>query len=163
MQPGRCPRCGYPLRYDRGRYMCDFCGFPNVKPPLIESIRNFERNLRSRMQGVFDVNRRAQYERMIVQYPSILEQRICASCGLRIPYDTQVCPYCKASQTPQPTQEARIPRNTLDGGDQRVLDYIVARNGTISISQAARDLSISPDILRLTIERLKSSGFLKPA
>jgi DNA-binding IclR family transcriptional regulator len=46
-------------------------------------------------------------------------------------------------------------------GDEQVLDYIAAHNGTISLSQAAQDLSMSHDALRLTIERLKAAGLLQ--
>jgi hypothetical protein len=46
------------------------------------------------------------------------------------------------------------------GMDKRVFDYIVTHNGTISLSQASRDLSLSHDNLQSSIERLKSSGAL---
>jgi uncharacterized Zn finger protein (UPF0148 family) len=157
---GRCPRCGYPLRYNESGYRCDFCGFTNIRPPLSGSIRNLERNLRSRVESIVDKSRARQYERMTVQYPYSSRQVICVSCGLRIPNGTQVCPYCSAAQTlREPSQETSAPRIA---GDQQVLDYIMAHNGTISISQAAKDLSMSPEALRSTIERLKSSGLLKP-
>jgi hypothetical protein len=94
-------------------------------------------------------------------YPS--GQQICGSCGLRIPYGVQTCPYCGTPQrAPQTSPEIRINPVGPQIGDQRVLDYISAHNGTISISQAAKELSISPEMLRSTIERLKSAGFLKP-
>jgi DNA-binding MarR family transcriptional regulator len=51
----------------------------------------------------------------------------------------------------------------MQPGDQQVLDYIATHEGTISLSQAAQDLSMSPGALGLTIERLKAAGFLKPA
>ncbi|MGP8069277.1 MAG: hypothetical protein ACLP5V_05260 [Candidatus Bathyarchaeia archaeon] len=127
------------------------------------SIRNLERNLRSKAQNVLDSGRRDQYQRMTVQntYPS--GQQICGSCGLRIPYGVQTCPYCGTPQRPlQTSPEMRINPVGPQIGDQRVLDYISAHNGTISISQAAKELSISPEMLRSTIERLKSAGFLKP-
>ena len=157
---GRCPRCGYPLRYDAEGYRCEFCGFPNARPPLATSIRNLERNLRLKVGNLLEKGRARQYERMIVQYPYALRQLICVSCGLRIPYGAQICPYCAAPQNlRQPGQEPSAPSIA---GDQQVLDYIVAHHGTISISQAAKDLSISPESLKSTIERLKSSGLLKP-
>jgi DNA-binding MarR family transcriptional regulator len=53
--------------------------------------------------------------------------------------------------------------NPIQPGDQQVLDYIATHDGTISLSQAAQDLSMSPGALGLTIERLKAAGFLKPA
>jgi DNA-binding MarR family transcriptional regulator len=49
----------------------------------------------------------------------------------------------------------------MQPGDQQVLDYIASHDGTISLSQAAQDLSMSLQALGVTIERLKSAGFLK--
>jgi ribosomal protein L40E/ribosomal protein L37E len=162
--PGRCPRCGYPLRYDRGGYMCEFCGFPGTRSSLLNSIRNFERNVRSKMNSLMEKSRARPYERMIVQYPYAMRQQICVSCKLRIPPGIQSCPYCGTPQVlPQPRQEPSSTTMTIDPVDQEVLDYIAARNGTISISQAAKDLSIDPGALRLRLERLKSSGLLRAA
>jgi predicted amidophosphoribosyltransferase len=157
----RCPRCGFPLRYTGGAYRCDFCGFPNTRQPLTNSIRNLERNFRSRVQSLLQEHRAQQYERMIVQYPYTAREALCVSCGNRIPYGAQVCPYCAAPQAPPQPNQAPTANPPTMGGDQRVLDYIVAHDGTISISQAAKDLSITPDALRMTLERLKSSGVLK--
>ena len=157
--PSRCPRCGYPLRYDGRSYRCEFCGFPTRKAPLVDSIRNLERDLRSRVESALNKSRQSQYERMIVQYPYPARQLNCVSCRLRIPYGVQVCPYCGAPQNlAQPSPMGA----TVAGSDQQVLDYISVHNGTISMSQASKDLSISPETLRSTIERLKSLGLLKP-
>jgi len=160
--PSRCPRCGYPLRYDRGGYMCEFCGFPRTRSPLLNSIRNFERNVRVRMESLMEKSRARTYERMVVQYPYAMRQQTCVSCKLRIPEGLRTCPYCGAPQAiPQQRQEASATTPIIDLLDQEVLDYIAARNGTISISQAAKDLSIDPGALRLRLERLKSSGLLR--
>jgi len=157
--PGRCPRCGYPMRYDGRGYRCDFCGFPQNKPPFSNALRNF----REKMQAFMNKGRMNQYERWTVQYPTAGTQTTCASCGLRIPYGVNACPYCMAPQTsPQPVPQSIAP-STVNANDQQVLDYIVARNGTISLSQAARDLSMSPDALKSTIERLKMAGLLRPS
>jgi len=43
---------------------------------------------------------------------------------------------------------------------ERVYDYIIKHEGTISLSQAARDLGISLDELKAAIERLKEEGRL---
>ena len=162
--PNRCPRCGYPLRYDRSGYTCEFCGFPRTRPPLLQSIRNFERNVRSRMESLMEKSRARNYERMIVQYPYAMRQQSCVSCKLRIPERLPTCPYCGAPQTiPQPPREPNPISPSIDPLDQQVLDYIAARNGTISISQAARDLSIDQGTLRSRLERLKSSGLLRTA
>jgi DNA-binding MarR family transcriptional regulator len=47
-----------------------------------------------------------------------------------------------------------------DGVEKRVLDYIIAHDGTISLSQAAQDLAVTPTVLQLTIDRLKKVGLL---
>ena len=143
--------------------MCEFCGFPSTRPPLFNSIRNFEQNLRLKMEKLMEKNRARQYETMVVQYPYAMRQQTCVSCKLRIPQGMQTCPYCGAPQSiPQPRQENKPPSTmNVDPLDQQVLDYIAARNGTISISQAARDLSMDQGALRLRLERLKSSGLLR--
>jgi DNA-binding IclR family transcriptional regulator len=41
-----------------------------------------------------------------------------------------------------------------------VLDYIVAHDGTISLSQASKELALPFGALQQTIERLKAEGFL---
>jgi hypothetical protein len=164
LQPlGRCPRCGYTLTYDGRGYRCQFCGYPRNRQPLMASIRNLERNLRLKAQNLLDSARRDQYQRMIVQYPYRSGQQICGSCGLRTPYGVQTCPYCGTPQrAPQTSPEVGTNPVGSQIGDQRVLDYISAHNGTISISQTAKELSMSPEMLHSTIERLKSAGFLKP-
>jgi DNA-binding Lrp family transcriptional regulator len=53
------------------------------------------------------------------------------------------------------------PENT--SADWKVYDYILAHEGTISMSQASNELSISQETLSATIERLKASGLLKQA
>jgi len=44
--------------------------------------------------------------------------------------------------------------------DERVYNYIVEHEGTIALSQAAKDLGITVDELNAAIERLKSQGRL---
>ncbi len=163
MQPqSRCPRCGYPLRYDRGGYVCGYCGYRSTGAPLLNSIREFERSLRLRMESLRQRSHPKQYESMIIQYPYAASQQACSSCKLRIPPGTLTCPYCGVPQAvPPPRQESASPAIQVSPIDQRVLDYIAARNGTISISQAARDLSIDAETLRSSLERLKSSGLLR--
>lgn len=159
---GRCPRCGYVLAYDGRRYRCDFCGYPSSRRSLTATIQNFERTLRSRIQNLLEEGRTVRFERMTTQYPLTTRQQFCVSCGLRIAFGLQNCPYCGAAQTavqtdPKPQMSAAASRI----GDEQVLDYIAAHNGTISLSQAAQDLSMSHDALRLTIERLKAAGLLQ--
>ena len=166
MQPAsRCPRCGYNLRYDRNGYRCDYCGYPNTREPMAAKIRRFEHDMRSRIESFMQQERAQQYQRMVVQNPSYTtRQRLCDSCGLRMPEGSQNCPYCDAVQnTTKPNPQQNLGTNVLQPGDQQVLDYIATHDGTISLSQASQDLSMSPSALGLTIERLKAAGFLKPA
>jgi len=164
-QVGRCPRCGYTLRYDRTGYRCDYCGYPHTREPMTTRLRRFERDLHSRIEKFADGQKQQQYPRMTVQYrPNVIRQRLCESCGLRILEAAQTCPYCGSAQSTLQTnaQQNSPPPPAMQPGDQQVLDYIASHQGTISLSQAAQDLSISPAILHLTIERLKSAGFLRP-
>lgn len=165
MQPfGRCPRCGYTLTYNGREYRCVFCGYASTRQPL-PSMRNLERRLRLEIDSLLQRARKDQYQRMIVQYPyGSGKDHACGTCGLRIPSTVRNCPYCGALQrTTQTGLEPNAAPPTPQSGDQQVLDYITAHDGTISISQAAQDLSMSREILQLTIERLKAAGLLKPA
>ena len=163
LQPGRCPRCGYTLRYDRTGYRCDFCGYP-TREPMMARLRRFERDMRVKVETFMQHERTKQYQRMIVQYPTYTtRQRQCDSCGLRIPETGQTCPYCGASQGMVKSSAQYSTANVMQPGDQQVLDYIASHDGTISLSQASQDLSISLSALGMTIERLKAAGFLKTA
>ena len=163
LQPqSRCPRCGYPLRYDRRGYVCGYCGFPGTRSPLVNSFREFERTFRRRMESLRQKSQPNQFESMIIQYPYVARQQTCTSCRLRIPPGTMTCPYCGNPQAPPPLrQENNQTLAPVNPVDQRVLDYVASHNGTISISQAARDLAMDPLTLRSSLERLKSSGILR--
>jgi ribosomal protein L37E len=164
LQPlARCPRCGYALIYDGRTYRCGFCGYANNRQPAMASMRNFERRLRLEIETFLQRARRERYQRMIVQHPSGTGEQLCGTCGLRIPTAVQNCPYCGAQQrTIQTGPGPHATPVTTQSSDQLVLDYIAAHNGTISISTAAKDLSMSSETLRLTLERLKTAGLLKP-
>lgn len=154
---GRCPRCGYVLRFDGQQYTCDFCGYPHSHRALTDSVRDIERNLMSKARGLVEGLRRPR--QVYVYYP--IAVRPCLSCGVNIPLSILRCPSCGVNQ--QATQAARPPGNSAiepQGTDKKVIDYIIAHNGTISMSQAGRDLSLSPDLLQSSIDRLKSSGLL---
>ncbi|HUK51110.1 MAG TPA: hypothetical protein VLV18_08735 [Terriglobales bacterium] len=165
----RCPRCGYALRYDRTGYRCDFCGYPNTREPMRTRVRRLERDLRAKVENFIEHQRiPQQQQRWIVQFPPYgTRQRQCEFCGLRIPDGTQTCPYCGKPRTvilPPPNPQYPATNITqMQPGDHQVLDYIASHNGTISLSQAAQDLAISPEVLGVTIERLKAAGFLKSA
>lgn len=159
---GRCPRCGYVLTYYGQRYRCNFCGYPSTLQALRDTVQNFERALRFKFNNLLEGERRVRFERLVAQYPFAARQQFCGSCGLRIPQGLRNCPYCGTVQTVAQTNPP--PATDTDAsqtGDLKVFDYIAAHNGTISLSQGAQDLSISPDALRLTIERLKAAGLLQ--
>jgi hypothetical protein len=166
LQPiGRCPRCGYVLRYDGHRYACDFCGYLFAQRTLTNRLQDLERNVKLGIQNVLDNVKRPNPQQFVTYFPaSIQRQRPCAICGAILLVGSPICPSCGASQAPIPS---RIPSPIASGNpesrDQQVYEYIVAHSGTISISRAAQDLSISADALRLTIERLKSAGLLSQA
>lgn len=159
---GRCPRCGYVLRYDGYRYGCDFCGYLYTQRTFTNRLQELERNVRQGIQNLLDDLKKPSPQQVLTYFPvPIQRQRPCAFCGTILPMSGASCPTCGASRT---QMLSRIPSpvttDNPESRDQKVYDYIVAHNGTISISQAAQDLSLSPDALRLTIERLMSAGLL---
>lgn len=160
LQPvGRCPRCGYVLRYDGHRYTCDFCGFPNTRRTLKQTMIDLERTLSNRVLNLLEAGRRTAVQHFIT-YPPTPTQGVCAVCGLVFPLGITVCPRCGAKfAAPQPNPPNQA-SSSLEMGDQKVLDYIVAHDGTISLSQASKELALPLDALQQTIERLKAQGFL---
>jgi len=64
------------------------------------------------------------------------------------------------SQPPFVSQQNAIPPQ---GFEKAVLDYVIAHNGTISLSQAAQELRLPQDALQSILERLKEAGFLNQA
>ena len=120
------------------------------------TVHEVERNLKGKVQGLIEGFRKRQ---VYVYYP--IAVRPCAVCGVNIPLSAIRCPSCGANQ--QVTQAAHITPNSpaeLQGDDKKVFDYIVVHNGTISMSQATQELSISQDLLQSSIDRLKSLGLL---
>lgn len=159
---GRCPRCGYVIGYDGYRYYCAFCGYLHSRRKLEDTIQDLERTLKFKVHNFLAGFRRPPPQQVVTYYP--VTTRPCVACGILLPIAAYTCPACGASQFVSPqTPSPRMPSPAPPTRDQRVLDYIVAHNGTISISQAARDLSMSPQALRSTVERLKSAGFLTQA
>ena len=153
---GRCPRCGYVLRFDGRQYRCDFCGYPRTEHPITSAIRNVERNVKDKVQGFVEGFRRQR--QVYVYYP--VASRACSLCGANVPVSVSRCPSCGTIQpVPQPRQTT--PNLAEPSGvDRKVFDYIVSHEGTISLSQASRDLAIPNEVLQTSIDRLKSSGML---
>jgi len=152
----RCPKCGYVLRFDGANYRCDFCGYAvRRRYGLTERIDSLERGLRQSINRFLEPRQnRGGYSDFQRIMPAT---RPCISCGTNLPVGTNLCSKCGTSQSPaQPT-----PENTP--ADWKVYDYILAHEGTISMSQATQELGISQETLSTTIERLKASGLLKQA
>jgi len=142
--PTRCPRCGYVLRYSRTGYSCDFCGFKGNRSPS-SIISSLERTLRRRVQDFLEPRRTVVYNQPVQR-----SFQICIFCGQNIPFGSLTCPACRKPQS-----------LGLSDQDRRVFDYITAHDGTISISNAALDLSMSVDQLTASIEHLKATGVLR--
>jgi hypothetical protein len=156
---GRCPRCGYVLRFDGRNYSCDFCGYPRVNGTFSDAILGMGKDLRIKAQGLLDKLKQPPSRQVYVYYPVAVHA--CPSCSFNMPVGTVRCPNCGAQQDIQQTIPTQSREPGQQGGIERnVLDYIVSHNGTISISQAARDLAVPTHVLQSTIEQLKAAGFL---
>jgi len=126
---------------------------------MTDTLQGLERNLRFRVQGLVGTMKRALSKEAYAYYPVAVQP--CIACGVNLPLGTARCPKCGAAQeTAERTSAPRrpeIPHQSIDGV---VLDYVITRNGTISLSQAAHDLRMPQELLQSAIERLKVAGFL---
>jgi uncharacterized Zn finger protein (UPF0148 family) len=155
---GRCPRCGYVLRFDGRDYSCDFCGYPRINNTVSRAFHEWGKDLKTKAHAMAERMKRPPSRQVFVYYPVAVQP--CASCGVNLPVGTARCPNCGTLQettTTSPPQEGSVQTESVE---KRVLDYIIAHNGTISLSQAAQDLTLSAAVLQLTIDRLKTTGFL---
>jgi hypothetical protein len=156
---GRCPRCGYVLRFDGRGYSCDFCGYPRIDDTVSRAFHEFGKDLKTKAHAMVERMKRPPSRQVFVYYPVAVQP--CTSCGLNLSVGTTRCPNCGTLQEVPPRSSASQGSSIQTGGvEKRVLDYIIAHNGTISLSQAAQDLTLSPAVLQLTIDRLKGTGFL---
>jgi uncharacterized Zn finger protein (UPF0148 family) len=158
----RCPRCGYVLRFDGKGFSCDFCGYPRTQGGLANALQGLERNLKVKTHSLHERMRRAVSKQVFVYYPVAV--RPCSACGVNLPLGTIRCPNCgMVQEMPQPTFVSQ--RNAIppQGFEKAVLDYVIAHNGTISLSQAAQELRLPQDVLQSVLERLKDAGFLNQA
>ena len=141
---GRCPRCGYVLRYTTTGYSCNYCGL-NGRRPVSSIIASAEGTLRNRVQKFLDFRRPISYNRPVQR-----AFQACLFCSVNIPFGSITCPTCGKPQT-----------TSLSDQDRRVFEYIAAHDGVISISNAALDLSMPMHLLTASIERLKATGVMK--
>jgi len=82
---------------------------------------------------------------------------VCQKCGARVPESAGYCQSCGASLA-----RVRLAESAeLEVVDERVYEYILKRQGEISLSQASRDLRLSVDELKNSTERLKKKGRLE--
>ena len=155
---GRCPRCGYVLRFDGKEYRCDFCGYQR-RQGLTNALQGVERNLKIKVHGLREMMRQGPSRQVYVYYPVAV--RPCLACGVNLPLGTARCPNCGTSQeTPQPPSSSQRIAMPRQGFEKAVLDYVIAHNGTISLSQAAQELRLPQDALQSILERLQEAGFI---
>lgn len=140
---GRCPRCGYVLRYSLTNYFCDFCGLRGSRSAR-GSIASVERSLSEKVRRFLAPTRNPTYRGMVP-----VQLRTCVFCGFILPHASTTCPGCGSVRT-----------ESLMDLDKRVYDYVLNHGGTISISQGAQELAISSGALTAAIERLKATGVL---
>ena len=147
------------LRFDGRNYSCDFCGYPRANDTLSDAILGMGKDLKAKAQELLHKMKRPPSRQVYVYYPVTLHP--CASCGFNMPVGSMRCPNCGIQQETHQTisTPSRDPAPQV-GTERNVLDYIVSHNGTISISQAARDLALPQHVLQSTIEQLKAAGFL---
>ena len=78
---------------------------------------------------------------------------ICGNCGNNVPKGATFCEKCGASMAPVvPTQVPPL--------DEKVYDFILKHEGTISFSEASAELGIPIDQLKEITDRLKKQGRL---
>ena len=80
----------------------------------------------------------------------------CHKCGAMVPTYAEFCQSCGAAVVTGPPAELA----GVEGVDDLVYDYIVKRQGEISLSRASKDLGLSRDQLKASTERLKKKGRL---
>jgi ribosomal protein L37E len=155
----RCPRCGYVLTYTGSTYHCDFCGYPRTQQTLPPALHSLEKKIGDGIQR-FLAGLKPRTPPQPRYFPVNVIMQPCANCGLSFPRMAQTCPYCHTPRTIPPQAPAAVSTPEAGDLDRRVFDYISARGGTISLSQAAADLAITQAVLLSSVERLKTGGFL---
>lgn len=137
----RCPRCGYVLRYNTFNFYCDFCRLRGPRS-ISNIISSVEKDLKERIHHFIQTQSYPNYGHSNTQLQS------CMFCGFTYPSGNQACSQCGKTQT------------KLTAFEEQVLQYVSSHGGTISLSQAASDLSASVEPVSQAIERLKVMGIL---
>jgi hypothetical protein len=78
---------------------------------------------------------------------------ICGSCGNSVPKGATFCEKCGASMIPVTTTQ-------VPSLEEKVYDYILKHEGTISFSEASTELGVPVDQLKEITDRLKNQGRL---
>jgi ribosomal protein L37E len=155
----RCPRCGYVLTYTGSTYHCDFCGYPRTQQTLAPALHSLERKISGRIQR-FLAELKPRTPPQPSYYPVNVTMQPCTNCGFSFPRMALTCPSCRTQRGIVPQTPTAVSATEIGDVDRRVFDYISARGGTISLSQAAADLAITQATLLTSVERLKTGGFL---
>ncbi|WP_455368942.1 hypothetical protein [[Eubacterium] cellulosolvens] len=141
-----CPKCGFQLRLVNGKPWCDYCrNYPldrrmdftsilsQIENRLKSKFGRTEKQSKNRERGQIALPRTSQTE------TNLPPPRVTVSTPIRL-------------QSSESTTSV----------DDEVFKYIESHNGEISMSKAAAELGISPQELQVTIDKLKSGGFLGP-
>jgi len=78
---------------------------------------------------------------------------VCSNCGNNVPKAATFCEKCGAPLSHTPTSQ-------ISPLDERVYNYILKHEGTISVSEASAELGIPVERLKEITERLKNRGLL---
>ncbi|MBS7622617.1 hypothetical protein KEJ39_02940 [Candidatus Bathyarchaeota archaeon] len=140
-----CPTCGFPLRYVRGRFWCDYCRIFPLEREI--SIGGFLSRVEDRLRTVLERMERS-LGGGLGRSPGESVDRVIARADLPPPRVTITTP-----MTVEPTP-------STSEIDNRVFSYIEAHGGEISLSKAASELSLAVAELQASIGRLRSAGLL---
>lgn len=83
------------------------------------------------------------------------KQTFCSTCGAVILENSSYCIQCGQKVIDVGN---RATYHDLSRLDARVYDYIVQRNGEISLSKACEELELSPEQIQASFDRLKRAG-----
>jgi predicted RNA-binding Zn-ribbon protein involved in translation (DUF1610 family) len=139
-----CPKCGFQLRFVDGRPWCSYCRtYPfDKKMDFTNILSQIENRLRSK----FGRTEKQLKNRESQQIP--------------LPRTSQVRTGIPPPRVTVSTPIRVQPSESITSIEDEVFKYIETHNGEISLSKAAEELEISPQELQITINKLKSGGFL---
>ncbi len=91
-----------------------------------------------------------------------IEEKVCPECRGKISSSDTYCPFC-GKEIESKMMQTQISDTKLEEIDEKVYDYIVERKGTISWEKAPKELNMSLEDLRKSVEKLKKSGRIAQA